>query len=115
MRGDELDVGYWLLDDELIDRDERRRGRVDDLEFEGGPGERTVLVNILCGTGAMRERLPRVLRPLAERLPDDVVRVPWKEVDDITIVVNLKRSGPELGLGRGDEVLAPLIGKLPLS
>ena len=114
MRDDEFDVGYWLLDDELIDSDGRRCGRVDDVELEGGPGDPARIAAILSGPGALRERLPRWVKPLARRLfTDDVVRVDWSEVSDIQVVVELKRPAGELGLGRGDDAFGEIVNKIP--
>jgi sporulation protein YlmC with PRC-barrel domain len=114
MRDDEFDVGYWLLDDVLVDRDGRRCGRVDDLEFEGGPGKRTLLRAIVCGPGAWRDRMPKRLLPIAARVfGESTVKVPWSEVRDIGVVVELKRGAEELGLGRGDDALAPIIRRIP--
>jgi sporulation protein YlmC with PRC-barrel domain len=114
MRDDEFDIGYWLLDDELIDRDGRRCGRVDDLEFDGEPGEQAVLAAILCGPGAWCQRVPRPFRPLVQRLfGEAITRVPWEEVADITVVVNLKRRAEDLCLGQGDDRVGRVVRGLP--
>jgi sporulation protein YlmC with PRC-barrel domain len=116
MREDEFDVAYRLLDDELVDSDDRRCGRVDDIEFDCGPGGAARISTILSGPGVWHSRLPRRLRPLAKRVfGDDFVRVPWEAVQDIGAVVNLKQPGRELGLGKGDDRMGELIGKLPRS
>ena len=114
MKGHEFDVGYWLLDDELVDADGRRCGKVDDVEFSGRPGRKTRLDTILCGPGAFRERLPGRLRKLATRvLSDEVVEVPWRQVKETGVVVKLKRPARELGLGRGDDEAGKIVGKIP--
>jgi sporulation protein YlmC with PRC-barrel domain len=117
----EIDLGYLLLDAELVDVNGRRCGKVDDLELDGAPGEPTRLSAILSGTGLWVDRLPRRLRSVGARLfPEpvlgkNVVRVPWEAIDSVTAVVNLREPAPELGLGRGDDELAPLIERLPKS
>ena len=68
MPGDRMDLVYRLLDEQLVDVDGRRCGRVDDLEFDGGPGEEPRLSAILTGSGAWHRRMPRPLRTTAERI-----------------------------------------------
>lgn len=114
MKDDQFDIGYWLLDDEIIDADGRRCGRVDDVELEGRPGEPAEISAIITGPGAFPDRLPRRLSPLARRLfNDQVVVVPWSAIEDIDVVVRLKGKGEELGLGRGDDAAGRVINRLP--
>ena len=56
---DRMDAVYRILDDQLVDVDGRRCGRVDDLEFDGGLGEPPRLYAILSGSGTWHRRLPR--------------------------------------------------------
>jgi hypothetical protein len=114
MREHEFDVVYRLLDDDIVDSEDHRCGRVDDLELKGAPGKATYIEAILTGPGAWRRRFPRRLRPLAERIfSDTVARIPWKRVKEISNVVNLKGRGEDLGLGKGDDEAGAVIGKLP--
>jgi hypothetical protein len=76
---------------------------VDDIEIEGQPGGEAYVSAILAGPGAWEERLPSTLGRLASRLfGGDVQRIPWDEVSDINVRVELKRAANELGLGGGD-------------
>jgi sporulation protein YlmC with PRC-barrel domain len=115
---DPLDLGYRVLDQELVDVNGRRCGRVDDVELAGDPLRATAL---LVGPGVYPGRLPARLGKLARRLvgPEvigrNVVRVPWDEIDEIDVAVRLRRPARELGLGRGDDDLAPAVGKLMFS
>lgn len=112
--GDEFAVGYRLLDDELVDCDDRRCGRVDDVEFEGEPGKPALISAVLSGAGTWPARLPRRFERLARRLFGyDVVRVPWEEIDDIGEVVRLKRRGQDLGLGAGDDHVGRIVERIP--
>jgi hypothetical protein len=114
MREDEFDVGYRMLDDDLLDSNERRCGKVDDLEIEGEPGGPAHLSAIVVGSGAWPARLPQSLRgPASKLFKQDVVLVPWSAVADITSVVNLNCPAEELGLGRGDDRARPLLDWLP--
>jgi len=118
---DRIDLVYRVFDEQLVDVDGRRCGRVDDLEFEGDIGDPPRLHAILSGSGTWHRRLPRPLRALGERIfgvgvsGRDVIHVPWTQVDDISSVVRLKVKARELGLGQGDERNAMLVGKLPKS
>ena len=52
-----LHVGRNILDHQLLDKDGRRCGNVDDLALEGGAGEALEVVAILSGPGVWpRER-----------------------------------------------------------
>jgi sporulation protein YlmC with PRC-barrel domain len=114
MRADEFDVGYWLLDDQLIDRDGHRCGRVDDVEFDGGPGEPARITAIVSGPAPYAARMHPWLRPLGRRIfGDGEVIVPWSAVRDIDVIVELKESAADLGLGAGDEAAARVIGRIP--
>ncbi len=114
MREHEFALAYRLLDSELIDIDGRRCGRVDDVEFEGEPGEPARVAAILSGPGAFSRRVPRLLRPTCSRIfGARVVRIPWDEVKDIAAVVHLKHAGQGLGLGAGDTSAARLVDRLP--
>jgi hypothetical protein len=117
-----MDLVYRVLDDQLIDVEGRRCGRADDLAFEGevgGPPPR--LAWILSGSGAWHARLPRPLRALGARVfgsgvvGEDLIRVPWEEVDEIDTVIDLKSKARDLGLGQGDDRQAQHIRHLPKS
>jgi hypothetical protein len=44
---------------------------------------------------------------------DNVVRVPWSEVERIDESIHLRKPAGDLGLGRGDERLGGVMGRLP--
>jgi sporulation protein YlmC with PRC-barrel domain len=116
-----MDLVYRVLDDQLVDVDGRRCGRVDDLEIDGAVGEPAYLHSILSGSGTWAQRLPRRLRRLGTRVfgktvvGRNLIRVPWSQVEDIGTTVRLRAPARELGLAQGDEQLAPLIERLPKS
>jgi hypothetical protein len=121
MAPERIDLVYRVLDDQLVDVDGRRCGRADDLEFDGGPGARPRVSAVLSGSGAWHRRMPRPLRSLGARifgsgvLGQDVIRVPWEQVDDITSALQLKAKASELGLAQGDYRDAEFVAKLPKS
>lgn len=118
-RHERMDLVYRVLDDQLVDVDGRRCGRVDDLEFDGGLGEPPRLSAILSGRGTWWRRLPRRLRAVGERvfgpgvLGRDVARVPWEEVEDVEVVVKLRAKASDLGLARGDDQMRRRLEVLP--
>lgn len=106
-----------IVDHQLIDRDGRRCGNVDDLELAGGPGEELVVAAILSGPGMFRQRLPAAGRPLAwllERLfGRGVTRLPWDEVAGHDGAVKLRKHASDYGLGAGDDVAGRWIARVP--
>ncbi len=110
---DTLDLGLNVLDHQLLDRDERRCGKVDDLALEGGPGEELVVTAILSGPDVWRRR-SRFLGRLAAWIGrGGRHRVPWEEVEMVGPHVQLKRAAKELGLGAGDDRLRPFFERIP--
>ena len=106
-------LGLELLDRQLLDSEDRRCGNVDDLALEGGPGEKLEVVAIFSGPGAWRRRAGLTGRFAAWIGGGTVVRIPWEEVAGISSHVKLRKRAEELGLGRGDDRLRPLIQKIP--
>jgi hypothetical protein len=52
----EFDIGLRVLDHQLLDKDGRRCGNVDDLAIEGGPGDVPEVVALLVGPGYWGQR-----------------------------------------------------------
>jgi sporulation protein YlmC with PRC-barrel domain len=121
MSAERMDLVYRILDDQLVDVDGRRCGRVDDLEFDGDVGTTPRLHAILSGSGTWHRRMPRRLRKIGARLfgngvvGEDVIRVPWEQVDEVGSVVKLRAKASELGLAQGDDRDALFVSKFPKS
>jgi sporulation protein YlmC with PRC-barrel domain len=108
-----IDLGLGILDHQLVDRDGRRCGKVDDLELEGlSGGAAPGVAAILSGPSAWRTRglLGRVAAAAARR---QLVRVPWVEVRNVGSAVELRKTARELRLGRGDDHIRRYVERLP--
>jgi len=110
---EEIDLGLAVLDHQLLDRDGRRCGNVDDLAIEGGPGETARVVALHSGSGAWRRRGGPAGRLAAWVGGGNVVRIPWEEVAGVGSHVRLRKTAPEYGLGRLDDRLRPWISRIP--
>ena len=115
--GEPLFVAHRLLDEQILDCDGRRCGRVDDLELRGSPPRVSAL---LVGEALYPRRLPgRRLRRLARRLAgpetwgQNALRVPWEEVAEIGAAIHLRGKAEDLGLGHGDDPDRWLVRSLP--
>jgi sporulation protein YlmC with PRC-barrel domain len=114
--GDTVLIAHRLLDEQILDSDGKRCGRVDDIELTGNPPRVSAL---LVGEGLYPRRLPSRLRGLARRLSGPEVwgtnsmRIPWEEVDDIDAAVRLRGKAEELGLGQGDDPKRWMVRRLP--
>jgi sporulation protein YlmC with PRC-barrel domain len=115
-RDDPIFIGHRLLDEQILDSEGRRCGRVDDVELKGDPPRVTAL---LVGEALYPRRLPKWMRGAARRLAGPVrwgasaLRVPWEEVDRIDVTVHLRGKAEELGLGQGDDPEKWLVRRLP--
>jgi sporulation protein YlmC with PRC-barrel domain len=110
---EQLEIGLHVLDHQLLDKDGRRCGNVDDLMIEGGPGERAEVVTVLVGPGYWGARAGWVGRLAGWLGGGAKVRVDWREVAKLDSAVHLKRRATELGLGRGDDRIRPYVEKIP--
>jgi sporulation protein YlmC with PRC-barrel domain len=109
----QIHLGRNLLDHQLLDKDGRRCGNADDLAIEQGPQGRAEVVAILVGPGYWHRR-GAFLGGLAGRIGGSGrVRVPWSEVEKVTSGVVLRKRADELGLGRIDDRLRPLLQRIP--
>jgi sporulation protein YlmC with PRC-barrel domain len=98
----ELDLGLGLLDHQLVDREGRRCGNVDDLELERVRDGEPRVTALLVGPPVWKGRgwLGRLASFIAS---GGTVRVPWEEVEKIDAAVHLRKTARELRLGRGDD------------
>jgi sporulation protein YlmC with PRC-barrel domain len=109
----ELDIGLQVLDRQLLDKNGRRCGNVDDLAIEGGVGEVPEVVAILVGPGYWPQRAGLIGKLAGWIGGGGRVRVRWSDVDKIDAAVELRREATELGLGRGDDRIRPYLDKIP--
>ena len=107
----EIDLGLGVLDHQLVDREGRKCGNVDDLELTGLSSGGPEVTEILVGGSAWRGR--GLFGRFAAAVSGNAVHVPWTEVDEVSAVVKLKRTAPELRLGRGDDRAAKLVRWIP--
>jgi sporulation protein YlmC with PRC-barrel domain len=110
---DGLDIGLHVVDRQLLDKDGRRCGNVDDLAIEGGAGEVPEVVALLVGPGYWRQRAGWVGRLAGWIGGGGKVRVDWSEVERVDSAVRLKHDATSLGLGAGDDRLRPYLEKIP--
>ena len=118
--GRRLWAGLQLLDRQLVDRDGRMAGCVDDLELERQPlrsghegpeGSRDLYVAaILSGPGALAQRLGRTrygnwlrrVHAMVSPAGDDPVRIPFNRVVDIGDHITLAAQRSDLGSASGE-------------
>ncbi len=113
MSDTEFDIGLHVLDRQLLDKNGRRCGNVDDLAVQGGPGEVAEIVAILVGPGTWGARAGWIGRLAGWIGGRRKVRIAWTEVSKIDSAVHLKHDATSLGLGVGDDRLRPYIEKIP--
>lgn len=101
--GRRLDAALNLLDRQLVDRDGRLCGKVDDVDLEQRDDGTLVVAALLTGPGALGHRLPGLLgrmtlatwrRLHTDREPEPA-RIPYEQVTAI-------ESAIRLSVGRAD-------------
>jgi sporulation protein YlmC with PRC-barrel domain len=107
-----IDLALGVLDHQLVDSENRRCGKVDDLELEGLAEGKPRVAAILAGPPAWRGR-GRLGRMASWAGRGRTVRVPWEEVKEIGSAVHLRRTAAELRLGRGDDRARPWVRRVP--
>jgi hypothetical protein len=119
MAGDDrqqIDLGFMVMDRQLIDSEARRCGKVDDLELDGEPGQEAKVVAIVSGPDAWRAGKHGPVGWLAARLfggSDATELVHLDTIDELGPVIKLKLPAAELGLGQGDDRAAEFVRRIP--
>jgi sporulation protein YlmC with PRC-barrel domain len=108
----EIDLGLSLLDHQLIDREGRRCGKVDDLDLGSLRDNPPTIQAILAGTPAWRNR-GRLGRLAASLGGGRVVHIPWIDVKSVDAAVHLKKTAHELDLARGEDRVRRLVAWIP--
>ena len=107
---DRLKIVSELLDLQIVDKDERSCGVVDDVELSGAPGKETRVEALLVGPGAYEGRMPGWMYWLVRKIAGDrIIRVPADQVIEIGSVVKLKSKGEKLGLHQVEDKVATWI------
>lgn len=89
-------LGLRILDEQLVDADGRRCGRVEDLELDAVPGLPARVTGFLCGATAWQRRLPQAMAELFPGDPRGLKRVPWDCVEKIDNEIELRVSEDQL-------------------
>ena len=103
-----IHIGRNVLDHQLLDKDERRCGNVDDLAIEDDR-----VIAIYSGPGVWPQRAGWLGRLAGWMGGSNRIRIPWEEVAKVDSAIHLKRTAPEYGLGRIDDRLRPYLEKIP--
>jgi hypothetical protein len=108
----DVDIALGILDHQLIDADERRCGKVDDLDIEGIGDGRPRVASIVSGPDGWRGR-GRIGRLCAFFARGRTITIRWEDVDEVRADVHLRRRAEELGLGAGDDRARAWVERIP--
>jgi hypothetical protein len=126
MRRAGMELGVWVVDRGLIDRNGRRAGVVDDLIIElpepcGAEPSLPRVVALQTGPMALSENLWPPLRSLARLIyrllglrDARPVEIGWEHINAIDVVVHLDLTREEAGLeALAEAVRRRFIGRIP--
>jgi hypothetical protein len=99
---EQIDLALGVLDHQLLDCEERRCGKVDDLELEELAGDAPRVTALVAGSTAWRNR-GRLGRMAARLARGRARHVEWSEVVEVDSGVRLRGRASEYGLDRGDD------------
>ncbi len=126
-----VDLGKHIEDKEILDRNDRRAGKVDDLLLElpelqdsddaDDSLARPEVVAIITGPLALARNLPAPLFALAKAVHrlfgihnPEPVEIPWDRVSAIDVVVHVDVDREKLGLTElAEAVDRRIIGRIP--
>ncbi|WP_320067891.1 PRC-barrel domain-containing protein [Micromonospora sp. RTGN7] len=99
-----MQLGRQLLDRQIVDRDGRLVGKVDDVEFGVDTDRVPYVTALLTGQGALGQRIGgrvgRLLVAVADRFVDDPsaapLRIPYPMVERVDSAVRLRTRLDEL-------------------
>jgi len=111
-----IDLALVLLDRQLLDSDDRRCGKVDDLEIEGEPGGQARVTALMSGPSSWSSGSHGPLAWMVARIAGaETVRIPVETVESAESTIKLRSSAQELGLGKGDDRAGRWLRGLPKS
>lgn len=109
-------LGLRLLDEQIVDAEGRRCGRVEDVEFDAGVGESARVIGVLGGATAWKRRLPPRIAQLIPDDPPGLCRIPVEEIAKIENEIELSRAQADLELASAGDgarlAVSELIGTL---
>ncbi|MFL5796889.1 MAG: PRC-barrel domain-containing protein [Actinomycetota bacterium] len=117
-----LDAAHGLLDLQVVDRDAKPVGKVDDVELDNRGQGAPVVRAILVGAPALGDRLggrfgawyKGVFRRLHQDKNAQPVRIPFDRIRAVNSKVDLTISQDDLDIGRLERWLVEhLIGRIP--
>jgi hypothetical protein len=105
--GVQMFVAHEVLDHQIIDSDDRRAGKADDVRIDVLEDGSWCVAAVCVGPSAVRQRLrSRVLRALMAWTGEWCQHVAWRDVADISEgVVKLAVPARHVGIGRTDDAM----------
>ena len=96
------------MDAQLETKDNRRIGRVADIEAEWREDGKLVLTNIVMGPQALAGRIAERLRSIARFLLGNCFEhsIPFSEVENFGPTLHLSRQAKDYDVGRSDDWIA---------
>jgi sporulation protein YlmC with PRC-barrel domain len=117
-----LDASHGVLDLQVVDRDAKPVGKVDDIELDDGGQGPPVVRAILVGAPALGRRFggrfgdwyTAAYRRLHDEKNVQAARIPFERIRQVNSKVDLSISQDELNIGRLERWLVEhLIGRIP--
>lgn len=108
-----MDLIRDVLDNQIVDRNQRRLGKVDGIEVELRNGKPPLLKYIETGWLTKARRVhPRVAR-LVRHWVSRPYRIPWQSIRDVGVDLEIAEAADETPLLRTEDRLRRIVTKVP--
>ena len=108
-----MDLIREVLDNQIVDRNQRRLGKIDGIVVELREGKPPLLVAVETGWVAKARRIhPRLAQWLRHRGARSY-RIPWTKIRDIGVDVEFALDASETPLLRAENRLRRLLTRIP--
>ena len=108
-----MDLIRDVLDNQIVDRNQRRLGKIDGILVEFRPGKPPILTHIEAGWVTKARRIHPLLAKWLERWGSRPYRIPWTAIRDVGVDVEVDLDAADTPLLRTENRLRRILTRIP--